>query len=69
MSWRPSEDILHYNNYANLYEEKAPKHSKRGISSIVPSIYDPTGLMQPYIVEGKILLQKRDVIKIVKKRD
>ena len=31
--------------------------TKRGISSIVPSIYDPLGILQPYIIEGKMVLQ------------
>ena len=38
--------------------KKKPKFTKRGISSIVPALYDPAGLIQPYIVEGKICLQK-----------
>ena len=58
MGWTPKNDCLHYLSYTNLYQNKKPKHSKRGISSIVPSLYDPIGLIQPYIVEGKILLQK-----------
>ena len=38
--------------------KKKPKVRKRAISSIVPALYDPAGLIQPYIVKGKIFLQK-----------
>ena len=38
--------------------KKKPKFTKRGISSVVPALYDPAGLIQPYIVEGEICLQK-----------
>ncbi len=41
-----------------MYHNKKPEHSKGGISCILPSIYDPVGIIQPYIVEGKIFLQK-----------
>ena len=58
VSWSPSKDMLHYNSYNTLMAKKKPKFTKRGISSIVPALYDPAGLIQPYIVEGKICLQK-----------
>ena len=38
--------------------KKKPKFTKRGIPSIVPALYDPAGLIKPYIVEGKSCLQK-----------
>ena len=52
--WSPSKDMLHYESYNTLMTKKKPKFTKRGISSIVPALYDPTGLIQPYIVDGKI---------------
>ena len=58
VSWSPSKDMLHYESYNTLMTKKKPKFTKRGISSIVPALYDPAGLIQPYIVEGKICLQK-----------
>ena len=59
MSWTPKEDMLHYNSYAELSKlnGKALKLTKRGISSVIPRIYDPTGLLQPFIVKGKLILQ------------
>ena len=57
MCWSPKEDTLHYKSYDKLSETKNPPKTKRGISSIVPSIYDPLGILQPYIIEGKMLLQ------------
>ena len=58
MTWTPKRDIFHYNTYENLLENKKIKYSRRGISSINPSIYDPTGLLQPFTIRGKLILQK-----------
>ena len=58
MSWDPKHDKLHYKTYKELKEEKQPKLTKRGISATIPSLYDPCGLMMPFITEGKIILQK-----------
>ena len=58
MSWDPKKDILHYKTYEKLKEDKQPKLTKRGISATIPSLYDPCGLMMPFITEGKIILQK-----------
>ena len=53
MSWDPKEDKLHYRSYENLKEQKQPKYTKRGISALIPSLYDPCGLMMPFINEEK----------------
>ena len=58
MSWDPKKDKLHYKTYGKLREEKQPKFTKRGISATIPSLYDPCGLLMPFITEGKIILQK-----------
>ena len=59
MSWTPKTDVLNYNTYESLsqLEGKALKLTKRGISSVIPRIYDPTGLLQPFILKGKLILQ------------
>ena len=58
MSWDPKQDKLHYKTYSKLREEKQPKFTKRGISATIPSLYDPCGLLMPFITEGKMILQK-----------
>ena len=58
MSWTPKEDIFHYKSYKDLATEKPPKRTKRGISSVIPSIYDPVGFLQPFIIKGKLILQQ-----------
>ena len=50
--------MVHYESYDMLMTIKKPKFSKRGISSIVPALYESAGLIQPYIVEGKICFHK-----------
>ena len=57
MCWSPKEDTLHYKSYDKLSETKIPPQTKKKILSIIPSIYDPLGILQPYIIEGKMLLQ------------
>ena len=57
-SWSLSKDIFHYESYKTLITRQKPTFTKRGISSIVPALYDTAGLIQPYIVEGKICFQK-----------
>ena len=58
MSFNPSKDELHFSNYKNIIQEKQPLNTKRGISKIIPSIYDPNGLLQPFILKGKLILKK-----------
>ena len=66
MTWTPKEDMFHYKTYENLDKEKPSKLTKRGISSLMPSIYDPTGLLQPFIVQGKLSFQAAWTYKIQK---
>ena len=60
MSFCPKIDILNQSSYEELskIEEKALTLTKRGISSIIPRIYDPTRLLQPLYTEGKLILQQ-----------
>ena len=58
MAFDPKKDKFHYKNYENLTEEKPPKKTKRGLSKIIPSIFDPNGLVQPFILRGKLLLKR-----------
>ena len=60
MTFCPKTDVFNYSSYEKLsqLEGKALKMTKRGISSIIPRIYDPTGLLQPFILKGKLILQQ-----------
>ena len=60
MTFCPKTDISSYNSCKELskLEGKALKLTKGGISSIIPRIYDPTGLLQPFIPKGKLILQQ-----------
>ena len=60
MTYCPKTDICNYHGYEKLSkpEGKALKLTKRGMSSIIPRIYDPTGLLQPFILKGKLILQQ-----------
>merc|ERR1711989_150130 len=60
MSWIPRTYMFDYHSYESLseLEGKVLKLTKRGISSIIPRIYDPTVLLQPFILKGKLILQQ-----------
>ena len=60
MTFCPKTDAFNYSSYEELssLEGKALKMTKRGISSIIPTIYDPKGLLQPFILKGKLILQQ-----------
>ena len=60
MTFCPKTDVFNYNSYEELskLEGKAIKMTKRGILSIIPRIWDPTGLLQPFILKGKLTLQQ-----------
>ena len=63
MTFCPKTDIFDYKSYEELstLEGKALKLNERGISSMVPQIYDTTGLLQPFILKGKLILQQNRV--------
>ena len=60
MTFCPKTDMFNYHSYEELskHEGKALKPTKRGISSIIPRTYDPTGLLQPFIIKDKLFLQQ-----------
>ena len=60
MTFYPKTDIFNYDSYEELsrIEGKSPKLTKRGISSIIPRIYDPNGLLLPFILKSKLILQQ-----------
>ena len=57
MTWSPNEDLFYYKTYENLEDQRPKKLAKRGISSLIPLLYDQTRLLQPFIVRGKLILQ------------
>ena len=60
MTFWPNIDVFDYNSYEELstLEGKALKLTKIGISSIIPRSYDPRGLLQPFILKGKLIIQQ-----------
>ena len=57
INYDPVQDSFHFSSYAKLLE-KEPIFTKRGISSLIPSIFDVNGLISPYILRGKIILSR-----------
>lgn len=53
--WCPSTDVLKYNISD---PPKGTKISKRTILSQIAQVFDPLGLLSPYIINAKILLQQ-----------
>lgn len=52
MIWRPVQDQFAY----RLGELSCPE-TKRGLLSLLASIYDPLGLIGPVVVQGKLIIQ------------
>ena len=48
LCWNPENDTLSFEQYKTLLEKEIPS-SKRGISSIIPSIFDVNVEIEPYI--------------------
>ena len=57
MAYEPEKDVFTFKPYAKLLEKSIPM-TKRGVSSIIPSIYDISGHIAPYILKGKSILSR-----------
>jgi len=53
MQWNTESDEFIFE-----VEEKCKPDTRRGILSIVASIYDPMGFISPFMLEGKSILQE-----------
>ena len=53
MEWSTEEDILRFPNIS----ANSPS-TRRGILSVVASLYDPLGLIAPFTLKGKLILQE-----------
>lgn len=65
MTWITKSDIFDNHCHENLsqLEGKALKLTKSGISSIILHIHDRTGLLSPFILKQKLILQSTLVLK------
>eukprot|EP00111_Clytia_hemisphaerica_P014184 TCONS_00041779-protein len=53
MQWCPERDVF---TYKVQFKEKPS--TRRGVLSTVSSMYDPLGLISPFLLEGKKILQE-----------
>ena len=53
MKWNVKEDTFVFSPHL-----KSMPHTKRGVVSIVSSIFDPFGLISPFILRGKCIMQE-----------
>ena len=56
LEWNESKDSIHFKNFLNIKECKT--FTKRSMLSLICSIFDPLGLIAPYVLYGKILFQR-----------
>ena len=63
--WDPSDDTLSF-RYSKLLDTKI-EHTKRGISKIIPAIFDVNGEIAPFILRGKMILSMTWVIRSQRK--
>lgn len=53
MEWRTNDDCF---TFSGSLQEKP--NTKKGILSIISQIYDPLGLLSPFLLQGKMLMQR-----------
>ncbi|XP_066934408.1 uncharacterized protein [Clytia hemisphaerica] len=53
VSWNLSDDVFKF----DLTEAKQKPLTRRGMLSMISSIYDPLGLISPFILKGRLILQ------------
>lgn len=57
LSYVPESDTLTLTPYRKILEKSIPM-TKRGVSSVIPTIYDVSGHIEPYTLKGKAILSK-----------
>ena len=57
MAYEPEGDVFRFKPYAKLLEKSIPM-TKRGVSSVMPSIYDCSGHIASYILKRKSILSR-----------
>ena len=57
LCWNPENDTLSFEQYKKSLEKEIPS-STCSISSIIPSIFDVNGEIEPYILRGKVILSE-----------
>ena len=58
LKWIPSSDKIHLKLLSQQEEIEKAHLTKRLIASVTPSIYDPLGLLSPFVMQGKLLLHE-----------
>ena len=56
LEWDMDRDVIFYSCASDQTE--CPQYTKRSILSVLCSIFDPLGIISPYILYGKILFQR-----------
>ena len=57
LCWNRENNTFSLEQYKTLLEKDIPS-TKRGVSSIIPSIFDVNGEIEPYILRGKVILSE-----------
>ena len=57
MNWDPKEDVFSFEPFKKLETDKVA-FTRRGCSSLVPKFHDSMGLVMPFTLRGKIIIQK-----------
>ena len=57
LNWDPKSDVFTFEPFQKLVNTKV-QFTRRGCSSLVPKFHDSMGLLMPFTLRGKILIQK-----------
>ena len=55
VKWKCTEDVFHFQGYSKFLDTAL--HTKMGITQTLPRFYDPLGLLSPFLLVPKILIQ------------
>ena len=56
-SWNTKDDVLMFTNASSILTEKDPK-TKRSLISLYARVFDPMGLLTPFLMIPKLLFQE-----------
>ena len=62
VKWDPERDLLLFDTYAELHEQN--EDTKRSVASLLASLYDPGGIISPFVLRARQVLKAACVAKL-----
>ena len=55
VQWHPPTDTFHFSNHATITSDQKP--TKKSIASVIARLYDPLGLISPFVLQARKFLR------------